>query len=281
MKRLIVTCLAVSFSALVFAQETGTDKKANVGIAYQFGMNFNKPGTNVIERDGVGAQNMIGLNVNFNFNENIGLSTGVEFDFESFKYSFVDSKSTYYNYSDKKISKKNELQGGEDLFELTGRKYKNIYATIPLMLMFRTNAIGDFRYYGKFGARTSFLVKSAMNDVGNVFSTNDVALIEAPGSTFTAAPKENEGMKVPYGNDAFIIRSALGIAGGAQWNFTGNTLLFAEIGFYYGLTPMHVSKDKKEDNMTMFNRVDSNTTNDYFRIKANQTQLCLKIGILF
>lgn len=284
MKRLLVTCLAVGISAAVIAQED-TEKKVNMGIAYQFGMNFNKPGTNVIERDGVGVQNMIGLNINFNFNDNIGLSTGVEFDFESFKYSFTPiNGSTYYYYNDKNIVKKSELQGDEDLFELTGRKYKNIYATIPLMLMFRTNAIGDFRYYGKFGARTSFLVKSAMNDMGNTFTTNDVALIEATGSTFTGVSKENEGMKVPYGNDAFIIRSALGIAGGAQWNFTGSTMLFAEIGFYYGLTPMHVSKEKKaknEDNMTMFNRVDANTANDYFRIKANQTQLCLKIGILF
>lgn len=283
MKRFLVTCLAVSFSMAGIAQDGG-DKKVNVGLAYQVGMNFNKPGTNKIDRDGVGAQNAIGLNLNFNFNENIGFATGLEFDFESYKYTFnpIDGNSYYY-FKDKNIIKNEDLGANADasLFSVTERKYKNIYVSIPTMLVFRTNAIGDFRYYGKFGARTSFMVKSSMNDEGSTFSSNDVAAVEMPASLVTSANATNEGMRVPYGNDAVMIRSALGIAGGAQWNFTGSTVLFAEIGFYYGLTPMHVSKSKKDDNMTLFDRNASNTGNDYFRLKASQTQLCFKIGILF
>lgn len=267
----------------VFAQD-GADKKVYVGLAYQFGMNFNKPGTNKISRDGIGVQNAIGLNLNINFNDNIGFATGLEFDFESFKYSFnpIDGKNFYY-FKDKDIIKKEDLEANADasIFNVTDRKYKNIYLTIPTMLIFRTNAIGDFRYYGKFGARTGFMLNSSMIDEGLAFSSNDVTAIQTPETSVTSTSGTNEGMKVPYGNDVVFIRSSLGVAGGAQWNFTGNTILFAELGFYYGLTPMHVSKNKKDDNMTLFNRNAANTENNYFRLKATQTQFCLKIGILF
>lgn len=285
MKRLIVTCLAVSISALTFAQDSpsSTDKKVNMGLAYQLGLNFTKPGTNVIEKDGVGVQNAFGLNINFNFNDNIGFATGLEFDFESYKIGVnaIDG-NTYYYYNDKTIIQEEDVKdpNTDKVFQLTGRKYKNIYATIPTMLMFRTNALGDFRYYGKFGARTSFLVKSTKTDQGNIFASSvdgsDIDLI-ASGAIQPSTTSEMEGMKTPYGNDVNFIRCSLGLAGGAQWNFTGNTLLFAELGFYYGLTPINIEGSGK--NKTLFNR--SAGSSDYFGLKTTQTQFCLKIGILF
>ncbi|TSJ45751.1 outer membrane beta-barrel protein [Fluviicola chungangensis] len=294
MKRLIVTCLAVSISASIFAQDGGTDRKVNMGIAYQLGLNFTKPGTKRIDKDGVGVQNAFGLNINFNFNDNIGFATGVEFDFESYKVSMNTlNGANYYLYSDNKIIQEEELNGDEanmskyKVFELTGRKYKNIYATIPTMLIFRTNALGDFRYYGKFGARTSFLVKSTKTDQGNIFKVGnneatgaDIDAIAMNSSAVSSTGSEMEGMKTPYGNDISAIRCSLGVAGGTQWTFTGNTMLFAELGFYYGLTPINIEGSGK--NKTLFNRtVGSPSSSDYFGLKTTQTQFCLKIGILF
>lgn len=273
--------LLSAFSAMSLAQE-GVDKKVNVGLAYQFGLNFNKPGTNAITKDGAGVQNAIGLNLNFNFSQNIGLSTGLEFDFESVKYKFsAINGANYYYYNDKNIRQKDETVAGDMLYQVTERNYHNIYVSVPVMLLFKTNPIGDFSYYGKFGARTSFLVKSTMDDKGNIFSTSDVSLVQAPSSTYTGTSNNNDGMRGKYGSDIVFFRASLGLAGGAMWNFTGNTMLFAELGFYYGLTPLHMSRDKKDDNMTLFNRNANNTANDYFRLKASQMQGCLKIGILF
>jgi hypothetical protein len=295
MKRLIVTCLAVSISALTFSQDkpSGTDKKVNMGIAYQLGLNFTKPGTKRIEKDGVGVQNAFGLNINFNFNDNIGFATGIEFDFESYKVAMTTTAGNggnYYLYSDSKIIQEEDLNGDEgnmskyQVYELTGRKYKNIYATIPTMLIFRTNALGDFRYYGKFGARTSFLVKSTKTDQGNIFGNGatgaDIDAIALHSPFYPSTTSEQEGMKTPYGNDVSAIRCSLGLAGGAQWNFTGNTMLFAELGFYYGLTPINIEGSGK--NKTLFNRnPGAPGSSDYFGLKTTQTQFCLKIGILF
>lgn len=280
--------MAVTFSAAVFGQTEDSGKKVNMGIAYQLGLNFTKPGTKRIDKDGVGVQNAFGLNINVNFNENIGFATGLEFDFESYKVSMNTlNGDNYYLYSDNKIIQEDDLNNDPSnmskykVFELTGRKYKNIYATIPTMLTFRTNALGDFRYYGKFGARTSFLVKSTRNDVGNMFESNvngsDIDAIIADPSSYPKTSTEMEGMKTPYGNDVSFIRCSLGLAGGTQWNFTGNTLLFAELGFYYGLTPINIEGGGK--NRTLFNRAAGGS--DYFGLKTTQTQFCLKIGILF
>lgn len=274
--------MAVTFSAAVFGQSEGSDKKVNMGIAYQLGLNFTKPGTKRIEKDGVGVQNSFGLNINFNFSENIGFMTGLEFDFESYKVAMTAiSGNSYYYYNDNNIIKEGDLKdpNTDQVFRLTGRKYKNIYATLPTMLIFRTNAIGDFRYYGKFGARTSFLIKSSRDDTGMIFGNGangtDIDAIEA--GLFPSTATEMNGMKTSYGNDVSFIRASLGLAGGAQWNFTGNTLLFAELGFYYGLTPINIEGSGK--NRTMFNR--SVGSSDYFGLKTTQTQFCLKLGILF
>lgn len=279
--------MAVSISASIFAQDAA-GKKVNMGIAYQLGLNFTKPGTKRIDKDGVGVQNAFGLNINFNFNDNIGFSTGVEFDFESYKIAMNTlNGANYYLYSDSKIIQEEDLNGDEsnmskyDVYELVSRKYKNIYATIPTMLIFRTNALGDFRYYGKFGARTSFLIKSTKTDQGNIFGNgakgDDIDAIEFGSPAYPSTSMEMEGMKTPYGNDVSAIRCSLGLAGGAQWTFTGSTMLFAELGFYYGLTPINIEGGGK--NKTLFNR--NPGSSDYFGLKTTQTQFCLKIGILF
>lgn len=267
MKKGLLTCLAVVFAATTFAQDTDT-KKVQMGIGYQFGLNLYKPGTKNFEKNGVGLQNSIGLNINFNFNDNIGFATGLEFDFESIKLKVANGVESYYRFTDTDIEKKEDFNVDQTLYNLTERKYKNIYVSLPTMLTFRTNAIGDFRYYGKFGLRTSFLVKSSTNDEGFTYTGNTIL------GTPTAF--ENKGMRTPYGNDILFIRSSVGLAGGAQWNFTGNTVLFAELGFYYTFTPVH-NTGGNSDNMTLF----STATNDYYRPKGNLSQLCLKIGILF
>lgn len=270
MKKLILCAVLVGLTTAGIAQE----KKIKAGLGYQFGLNFNKPGTKNIERNGVGIQNSLGLNLQFGLAGNIGLATGLEFDFESFNYKVVSKVPTFYRFADTDILKKEDVNANASYFELTERKYKNNFITVPLMLTFETNPIGDFVYYGKFGARTSFLLKSTVNDKGRLFEDADL--------TKAGVIAENNGMSTSYGNDLLFIRSSVGLAGGAQWNFTGSTNLFAEIGFYYGFTPTHVTGSNQE-NMSLFTTDMNNGLGDdaYYRFKANQSQLCLKIGILF
>jgi hypothetical protein len=82
--------------------------------------------------------------------------------------------------------------------------------------------------------------------------------------------------------EMFFYNGSVGMSAGAEWNFVGSTCLVAEIGYFYGITPMYL--DRKEENKTLFtsdnvNPVIGNRT--YFSNKANLNQLMLKISILF
>jgi hypothetical protein len=82
--------------------------------------------------------------------------------------------------------------------------------------------------------------------------------------------------------DLFFLRSSIGLALGTEWNFTGETWLFAELGFYYGITPIHYGKSltgDEEKNMSLFKMTTGGY--DYMNLAAKQKQILLKIGILF
>lgn len=273
MKNFLCSFLALSFAVSAFAQD---DTKVQAGITYQTGMNYNKPGTKLVSRDGVGASNSIGLVLNFPFTPNIGLATGLEFDFDSWKYDVSASDPIYYHYVDTKILKKQDYQENPNdatLYRLTDRKQKAIYGTIPTMLLFRTNPIGDFRYYGKFGARTSFLLGNTIFDKGFNLTGDSIG--------GTEVSQVNNEMKAK--GDMFFMRSTIGIAGGAEWNFTGTTSIYAEVSFHYGFTPVHygeaIAGEDPERDMTLFQM--NNGVADYTTLAAKQKQVLLKVGILF
>jgi hypothetical protein len=269
MKKLVlsIVCAGLAFGAMA---QGGADKKVQAGISYQFGLNYNKPGTKVIERDGVGVANSIGLTLNFALTPNIAVATGLEFDFESFKYDVTSASPIFYNYIDTKILQKQDGTAGATMYQLSNRKQKAIYGTIPTMLLFRTNPIGDFRYFGKFGARTSFLLGNTIFDQG--FNVVNYGMINE-----TRTAQENTEMRAA--GDMFFVRSTMGISGGAEWNFTGSTSMYAEIGFHYGFTPIH-NIGSNMDRMTLY-KFGTAGSEEYLRFSAKQKQILLKIGILF
>lgn len=251
-----IAILCLNINSL-HAQATSS-KKLQAGMTANFGLNFQKMGSNKMTNDGVGTGLSIGmiLHTSFKNSNNLGLATGLEFDFETLNYKAGDS-SVFYKYTDNKILGKDD-EGGT-AFQLSERQIKPVYVTIPLMLLFRTEPIGDWRYFGKFGIRNSFVVSQKINDIGV-----DVA---SPTTV-----KENTPMK-SFG-ETFFYRGSIGFSAGAEWNFIGSTTLVPEIGFFYGLTPLHFRAIK--DNYTLYDGA-----NNYFFTKAKQNQLLLKVSILF
>jgi hypothetical protein len=238
------------------------------------GMNFQKMGTKNMQSNGVGNDLTVGANLNFNFNETIGLCTGVEFDFSTTKFQPSTATPTYYTFRDTEILQKGDgMPAGSQLFELTSRNQKSVYLTIPTMLLFRTKFIGYFRYFGKFGLRSSFLLSSKSNDTGYAYTSTDINGTSTSGT--------NEGMTAS--GDVFFFKSAVGLAGGAEWNFSGSTCLVAELGYYYGITPLYWGRNSDSDKTTLHTSGLENGTgsNFYFANKATQGQLMLKVSILF
>jgi hypothetical protein len=274
MKKTILSILTIALALTSNAQDGG--KKVEAGLNYQMGFGFNKPTTKLMANGGIGFSNSIGLTVNLAFSDKIGLSTGIEFDFESIKYKTAKD-STFYTFNDTDILQKEDVvltDPAQDLYMLDARKYKTVFVSIPTMLIFKMKPLGAFTPYGKFGVRTSFMVKNTINDEGTAFTE----------ATPLGASKVNEGMNSK--GDLFFLRSQIGIGGGTSWEFSGGTSVFAELTFFYGFTPLFygdaLTGNDKEKDMHLFNPSTTSTNGrDYFTNKATQKHLALKIGILF
>ncbi len=267
MKKILLSAIALGFAVITQAQDAA-DKKVQAGLVVGAGMNFQKMGTKFFQSNGVGSDLTIGANVNFSFNDNIGLNTGVEFDFSAMKYKANGSDGPiFYQYNDTEILRKKDATATNPVFQLAERKQNATYVSVPTMILFRTNYIGYFRYFGKFGLRHSFLLSSKSTDKGMDWSSG--LPIEAT----------NKGMKRK--NEMLFYKGAVGLAGGAEWNFSGSTCLVAEIGYYYGFTPLYYSP--KEDRSSLFTSglINGSGTDKYISNAATQSQLMLKVSILF
>lgn len=262
MKAIITGCILLAATGTALAQDAA-GKKVQAGLVAGYGMNFQKMGTKLMQSNGVGSDLTIGANVNFGFNDNIGFSTGIEFDFETLKYKSPSDKPVYYFYRDENntLVETDKASLTDVLFKLDTRKQKPMYLSLPTMLTFRTNFIGYFRYYGKFGLRTSVLLSNKFTDTGTRYE----GLTAEEGVT-------NNNMTAK--GEMFFLKSAVGVAGGAEWNFIGSTCLLAEIGYYYGFTPLH--NDRKEGEQYLFN-----SDGVEFSNQAKQSQLMFKLSILF
>jgi|APGre2960657404_1045060.scaffolds.fasta_scaffold99916_1 hypothetical protein len=280
MKKIIFSILTISITMSAFAQEAA-DKKVQAGLVVGSGLAFQKMGTKYIANAG-GNDLTVGANVNFSLSETIGFCTGLEFDFETLKYKAPGAKgeNVYYYFNDTDILRSQDVDltsTSTELFQLTERRQKAVYLTVPTMLTFRTKFFGYFRYFGKFGLRNSFLLKSHVNDEGYTFLANNFLT--------AGTAKTNENMIIK--NETIFFKSAFGLCGGAEWNFSGSTSLIAELGYYYGFTQLYWKNDgtvaQADRKTTLFaSGLNNGTGNDvHFSNRATQSQVMLKISILF
>ena len=252
-------------SGITFSQtgaETAADKRVQAGLTTNIGMNLLSLGTTRMESNGLGGNFSIGivLHGTFKSSKNLGIATGLDFDFATQKYA--TKVPTYYRYVDTDILPKEDSGTGSSLFSLTERSQKSTYISVPLMLLFRTEFIGDFRYFGKFGIRNSFLVASKFNDYGSVVG----------GSTDLI---ENNNMKSP--GEAFLYQGSVGLSAGAEWNFVGTTCLVLEGGYYYGVTPQYL--DRKDNKKTL--STDNSLQQVYYSNKSTMSQILFRVSLLF
>jgi hypothetical protein len=266
MKKIILLSL-IAFTGTAIAQ-ADSDRKLNAGICIATGLNLNKTGTKRMETNGVGGAFTIGLVGNYNISSTIAFATGLEIDFESNKVKpSAANGNSYYYFSDTKIELNKDSKPTQTLYNWTERKQKPVYLTIPTMLAFRTKYFGDFRYTAKFGLRTSVMLGNKINDKGFTFDDN----------TTTGVPTAVENTTMRASKDMNFIRSSAGLALGTEWNFSGPTSLCAEIGYYYGFTPIYF--DNKVENTTLFTEVAG--VRDYYSNRMTQSQIQLKISVLF
>lgn len=266
------------------------DKKFQIGLVLGPTFNWTKIQTTKIERNGIGNGFTIGIGGNYMFNNNIGLAGGVQFDLESFKLNYGSASNTalgnvFYAYTDTEIQRYDEDdQRVKDFtdttaFELATRKFRAKYVTIPIFLKFQTNMIGQFKYYGKFGLRTSILAGVRMDDTGYDadYDPNTGSFDRINNNARTQENMKPDAIK----KGLALIRTGIGVYGGAEWNFTGSTFLYSEIGFNYGITPSLYQRSSHLVDKTI-NSSDGTVNYSSLDIKNNPQHIIeLKVGLLF
>ena len=272
MKKILLLIAGISFGMNSMAQDA-EGKEVQAGLVFGTSILMQNVTSDYFQKNGLSNDLSIGMNVNFSLTESLVFCTGVEFDFETLKYEATNN-NLYYVYEGKDIIPQSDVDvsnTNQNIYNLDSRIQKATYLTIPTMLQFRTNFIGYFRYFGKFGLRNSFLVKSTINDMGGTIDPLFLPIV-VKGSD----PREDMRAK----NDLFFLKSAVGMSLGAEWNFVGTTCLVAELGYYYGFTPLHTqwNTDKQKNyhytNNSAGEKVEVNNA-------AQQSQLQFKLSILF
>jgi len=262
----LLLCLQVG---LITAQDVAS-KKVQAGLTFNAGANFLSPTSNRIEANGSGSVISIGLNLHsaFKSSENLGIATGLEFDFG--KNTYNPTSETFIDYLKDDIVLTNDGTSSASNYEtmkLVSRNVSTTKLTIPIMLLFR-QTVGDFRYFGKFGLRNSFLLAHSIEDNGI-----ETTLGIPNGTAVTESLMQSPG-------EMFVYNGSVGLSAGAEWNFVGSTCLVLEAGYYYGITPYFL--DRKEENKTMYNVTSLVPfTKDYYSASARQNQLIFKLSILF
>ena len=77
--------------------------------------------------------------------------SGETINFDFGKNTYSPTSDTYVDYVEGEVLTQENSASAEGTMRLQTRSLKTIKMTVPLMLLFRTNYIGDFRYFGKFG----------------------------------------------------------------------------------------------------------------------------------
>lgn len=259
------------FIAVGAQSQTVGDKTLQAGLVGGVGVSMLKMGTNNLSANGVGATFTLGTNFTKAFKEtkNLAYTFGLEFDIENLNYK-KESANVFYRYTDKVIKNQKETVATTDkFFLLSERTYNPVYISLPIYLNFRTEFIGDFRYFANFGLRNRFLVSSKINDTG--FSLDN---LNDPFQSW----QNQENIDMTSKGELFIFNSNIGFSGGAEWNFAGTTVLKAELGYYYGFVPLFL--DRSDDKKNLF-ILDNNFNKVYFSNKSTQNQVVLKVSILF
>jgi hypothetical protein len=272
MKKLLIIALTVFTGTVLNAQEA-EEKNVLAGLNFWSGLNFTQPQTNTLESS-TGSDIGVGIAVDWHFADNFALSTGAGFEFNRFNHKFL--RETYLDYNDKDILQRGneddenfETVNTEGTFDLDNRTYRLRYINIPTMIRFQTNYMGYMRYFAKAGAIHNIRARVRTDNFG--VNTDDASITEL------------EDMITP--GDISFYKLTVGFSFGAEWNFAGSTCLYGDLGYYFGVTELHqqsaITGDDTRNNHLYDDPSLAKAAREYFSPTAQQSQLLLRVGILF
>ena len=206
-----------------------------------------------------------GVSIDKMFTENYAIGTGFNLFNTGGQLSYFDERIT---------------DDGQRTIASMNRTYMLKYAEVPITLKLRTNEIGYITYWAQVGVGLGVNIKSKSNDVIDYKKlengTNPDSLRWTDATMVTDESIEDEDI----GRDISIFRSSLIIAGGIEYNLSGDASIVAGVclnnAFSNVLKGEGVAASNNEPD---FNAVDNKPK--VFDMKGISNVVSLQIGILF
>jgi hypothetical protein len=160
------------------------------------------------------------------------------------------------------------------------RIYKLKYAEIPLTLKLRTNEIGYITYWAQVGVGLGVNIKSKSDDIIDYKKlengTNPDTLRWIDATTIIDESIEDEDIA----DDISIFRTSLIIAGGIEYNLSGDASIVAGVCFNNAFSNVLKGEGVTDSNNEPgFNALDN--TPKAFDLKGISNFISLQVGILF
>ncbi|MGQ0827284.1 MAG: porin family protein [Bacteroidota bacterium] len=284
MKKLLTIIAMVLITSASFAQENEL-KNFRFGLKVTPSVNWYKPDGKIMSGNGAGVKFGGGLILEFRLAKVISVQTGVQIDMDGGKIEYnnggrndagSNTVSYYYYNADEKIAKYSPDYSTDPKYthyQLSERKYKTTYITVPLALKMKTKEIGSLTYFGQIGINNSFRWKATADDELNVI--NDL--------TNGLGAKDSKS-KLDITKDMSFYTAALNFGLGAELNLSGSTSLTFGLNYNLGFTNV-----VKSESDYLQRRVNGATypvdLTDFSRSKMPQTiksnAVVLTIGVLF
>jgi len=250
MKKLAIIVISIVFclpflSKAQDAPATDTFKPFSFGLKAIPSISFLKSNVNDFKNTKPKANFGYGLIAEFNFAPNYGFFTGIEINDNGGNIDYL-SDSIFY-----------KPEGDTNRFYINSRKFAIKYLNIPLLLKLKTNEIGFLKYYGQFGIDAGFRLKATANDNGQYVATS-------------ASDKTNVNIE----QDINLIRLALNIGMGAEYNLSGSTSMVFGLNYSNAFTNFLRKESKDLYKVT-------NNTPDLLKQNAYNSYVALTVGILF
>lgn len=260
-KSIALSLLIVSVYNSAIGQSDDDDKNFRFGIKVNPMLTWFRPDADKsVQKDGVKAKFGYALMAEFKLAKVISFATGVGGDYEGGKLIFKDSAS-YYVHDGAFISVSDTAGKSVGRYLLKSRSYNINYITIPVTLKMKTKDIGGLTYYAIFGGDIGIRTKSIVTDEVGPFSATQ------PPAGFTYDPTNIDNTK-----DMNILRTALNVGGGFEYNLAGSTSLVVGINYRRGFMPV-IKKNSEY-------LLEGNTSNS-FKSTVLGDALLLTVGVLF
>lgn len=206
-----------------------------------------------------------GVSIDKMFTDNYAIGTGFNLINTGGQLSYFDERIT---------------GDGQRTIASMNRTYMLKYAEVPITLKLRTNEIGYITYWAQVGVGLGINIKAKSDDVIDYKKLENGANPDSLRWTDATLVTDESIEDEDIGKDISIFRSSLIIAGGIEYNLSGDASIVAGVclnnAFSNVLKGKGVSATNNEPD---FNAVDN--TPKVFDMRGISNFVSLQIGILF